>query len=902
MPEQAHYIFMRLWTILHEKIHVHLHVTKRTIIFIPMLKRLGFFLLIVILGLTEVLATHQRAAEITYKWLGGFTYEVTITMYTYTPSPADDDRVYLPISWGDNTIDDIPRIVFRNLPENYTLNIYRMNHTFPAAGSYTISVEDPNRNFGVVNIPNSVNVPIYVESELIINPFLGNNNSVQLLNPPIDQGCVGKLYLHNPSAYDPDGDSLSFRLVNCRGAGGLDIPGYTEPQASLSFSIDAFTGELRWETPVLQGEYNVAFIVEEWRQGVKVGSVIRDMQILIGACDNNPPEIITIEDTCVIAGTTLTFDATAIDPDGNALSLTASGAPFELPENPAVIIPDSAVGMPEAETSFFWEVSCSHVRLNSYQVLFRARDVHPEVSLTNFKTVNIRVIAPPIENLTAEALGNGIDLNWDFPLCDNALGYRIYRRNGSSGFEPDYCETGVPAYTGYQLLTSLSNTDLISYRDDNNGNGLVPGIAYCYLITTVFQDGSESIASNEACASLKRDLPVITHVSNDSLNLEGGQVLVGWSPPTELDTLQYPPPYRYKLHRFLGNETSLVFTGTDLQDTLYTDNTLNINEIDIQLAYAVELENDASGSIGSSPKANAIELEIIPTDETLLLSWVTAVPWMNDSFDVYRQSPGNIDFEFIKRVNEPFYQDDSLINEQQYCYYIKSYGGYSSPGIIHPIINYSPIDCQTPEDNVPPCAPILSIETNCETIENSLHWQYPQIDSCKNDVSVYLIYYTPQATQTFYLIDSVGYPPDSSWIHQNMDVVVGCYIVKAKDENGNVSEASNIVCVDFDTCPVYELPNVFTPNGDQFNDLWQPMNYPESNPRATVESINLTVFNRWGNTVFETTNPQIDWDGKNQNNGKDCAEAAYFYVCEVYFKSFDGQLKQTLQGSVTIIR
>jgi hypothetical protein len=103
-------------------------------------------------------------------------------MYTYTPSPADDDRVFLPIKWGDNTIDDIPRITFRALPDNYTLNIYRMNHTFPAAGNYTISVEDPNRNFGVVNIPNSVNVPMYVETELIINPFLGNNNSVQLLN------------------------------------------------------------------------------------------------------------------------------------------------------------------------------------------------------------------------------------------------------------------------------------------------------------------------------------------------------------------------------------------------------------------------------------------------------------------------------------------------------------------------------------------------------------------------------------------------------------------------------------------------------------------------------------------------------------------------------------------------
>lgn len=139
-------------------------------------------------------ATHQRAAEITYTHVSGLTYEFTITMYTYTPSPADDVRITLPIRWGDNTQSDIPRIVFQALPNNYTLNVYRMRHTFPASGTYVISVEDPNRNFGVVNIPNSVNVPMYVETTLVINPFLGVNNSVQLLNPPIDQGCVNRLF------------------------------------------------------------------------------------------------------------------------------------------------------------------------------------------------------------------------------------------------------------------------------------------------------------------------------------------------------------------------------------------------------------------------------------------------------------------------------------------------------------------------------------------------------------------------------------------------------------------------------------------------------------------------------------------------------------------------------------
>ena len=87
-------------------------------------------------------------------------------------------------------------------------------HTYSSPGTYTMYMEDPNRNYGVVNIPNSVNVPMYVQTILVINPFLGYNNSPTLLNPPVDVGCVDQIFIHNPGAYDVDGDSLSYRLVN----------------------------------------------------------------------------------------------------------------------------------------------------------------------------------------------------------------------------------------------------------------------------------------------------------------------------------------------------------------------------------------------------------------------------------------------------------------------------------------------------------------------------------------------------------------------------------------------------------------------------------------------------------------------------------------------------------------
>ena len=53
-------------------------------------------------------ATHQRAAEITYIWLGGNAYEFTLTTYN-VPNAAWDQRDSLYVKWGDGAEENIPR-------------------------------------------------------------------------------------------------------------------------------------------------------------------------------------------------------------------------------------------------------------------------------------------------------------------------------------------------------------------------------------------------------------------------------------------------------------------------------------------------------------------------------------------------------------------------------------------------------------------------------------------------------------------------------------------------------------------------------------------------------------------------------------------------------------------------
>ncbi len=110
-----------------------------------------------------------------------------------------------------------------------------------------------------------------------------------LLNPPYDKAAYHYLFIHNPSAYDPDGDSLSYNLTVCTREDARPIVGYTLPPATHSIRVDSISGDLIWDTPADTGKFNVAMDIEEWRNGKKIGVVERDMQIEVFNTNNKPP-------------------------------------------------------------------------------------------------------------------------------------------------------------------------------------------------------------------------------------------------------------------------------------------------------------------------------------------------------------------------------------------------------------------------------------------------------------------------------------------------------------------------------------------------------------------------------------------------------------------------------------
>ncbi|MCB0760627.1 MAG: hypothetical protein KDC12_03820, partial [Flavobacteriales bacterium] len=748
-----------------------------------------FGILALVLISFGVQATHNRAGEITYTHISGFTYEIKIV--TCTKSSVIADREWLSIDWGDNpgasVLDSLQRESIDLYPEiDSQINTYTGRHTYPGPGAYTLTMLDPNRNAGVENMPASVTTPFCIQSELIISPITGHNNSVVLLSPPKEVACLNKLWIHNPGAYDPDGDLLTFELVDCLGEECNPVPGYVLPNLATSgtsdtFTIDPITGDVVWANPLQVGEYNIAILIEEWREIngslYKVGSVIRDMQIDVQICDNNPPELVDLPDTCIVVGEQLVYNVSATDPDGDPVVLSAVGGPLSEVENPAVFNPNTGV--------FSWIPGCEEVRGQPYLVHFHAEDQNWQVSLVDIESVQIRVVAPPVENLVAEPSGNAIQLTWDAHGCLNAFpsvqwnnfSYKIYRRSGFYGFDPDHCETGVPEYTGYELVGSVQGFDSGSYLDEL---GIGFGGEYCYMVVACWPDGSESIASEEVCTKLIKDQPVMTNVSVEVTDAENGQIYIAWSPPSEMDTINFTPPYTYRLFHGDGFQGAqdLIFTSTQGDVLMFGDTTFvhtGINTNDSPHNYAVEFWSEDI-LVAKSSSASSVWISTEPDDNQLAIAISHVVPWQNEEYEVYRYDEGLGDFQFLGLTEEQLYIDSNLVNNVEYCYKVKSVGTYNVTSIIDPLENWSQETCGIPYDFTPPCPPELSVDNDCLEIQDLVNWTNPN-ESCSDDVTAYELYYTPVLNGEFTSLGTFEGAETISYVFnedQQLNSIAGC--------------------------------------------------------------------------------------------------------------------------------
>ncbi|UYZ64804.1 gliding motility-associated C-terminal domain-containing protein [Hymenobacter weizhouensis] len=854
-------------------------------------------------------------------------------------------------------------------------NVYYFEHTYNAPGSYTVHYIGENRSIGVKNMSASETQSFYISTRITIDPSLGINRSPVLNAPAFDRASRSQVFLHNPAASDADGDSLAFRLVPSQHVpGGVDAvllqttPNVNRPQPQTTISFrypddpffgsvqvpyagppvgrpgeaaifqqDARTGQIVWNAPSQIGDYNIAFVVEEWRRvpggrPQRIGIVTRDMQITVGPNNNLRPTVTVPAERCVIAGTPIEEVITATDPENNPVTLLAFGG--MLPQ-PASFV-QTQTGPARARGVFRWTPGCLDIRQEPHRVLFKAEDRPANncgAALIDERLLSIRVIGPPPLNLRAAQSGNTAVLNWDAYSCPNpGAQMLIFRREGPSNFTPGPCETGIPASAGYVQIGTVP-VGTRNFIDDRAGQGLERGKTYCYRIFVQFAlpAGGQSIASQEACITLSGRSARFTNVTVDR-TATAGQITVRWTKPTSSGG--FLPPLGYRLFRAPGQSPAAaafvqVKTTADLNDTAFVDT--GVNTLTTAYAYRLEFFSNSLPTPGSpvlvenAGPASSIRLNATPQplSNTITLNWTYNVPWDNSRrpTTVYRREP-NGQFVPVAKVTgtttSGTFTDrgttaSPLVKGRVYCYYVKTNGTYNA-ALPDSLINLSQELC-VPLQSVP-CTPVLTLRpTNCDSLAsrlfelpatppggqrftNFLSWTLSNqpVADCGRDIASYILYYAPNATDSLRVLTTVP-GTQTTYAHTGLESAQGCYAVQAVDVNGVRSARSNIACND--NCLLFLLPNIFTPNGDQKNDTFRPKVY------SPVERTNVKIFNRWGTKVYESDkDPLINWDGGGTSEGgrgTKVSDGMYFYQAEVEFRDAN-RTKRTFKGWVQLNR
>ncbi len=174
-----------------------------------------------------------------------------------------------------------------------------------------------NRNASINTISSPSSEYLYVEAELD-NLTYNENNSPTFTNKPVPFICLGQNFCFNHGARDADGDSLAYTLISPLSDQSVTVNylfGYSAISplnTTVPMSFDSETGSF-CVTPARIEITVMAVRVDEFRNGTKIGSVIRDMQIVVRSCNNELPDINGINGTGLYEDTICAYQPYCFD-------------------------------------------------------------------------------------------------------------------------------------------------------------------------------------------------------------------------------------------------------------------------------------------------------------------------------------------------------------------------------------------------------------------------------------------------------------------------------------------------------------------------------------------------------------------------------------------------------------
>jgi hypothetical protein len=258
------------------------------------------------------------AGEIFYEWLSDSTYRIFFKGYFDCSGVTEPSTMSLCLS---NSCSTTPFTVTMNkvsvntpAPECPSFPTKCGSTTSALAGykevfySYIVTLPLCNSwKFGIIyaNRSNSVNLsssPFYTETTFNNTGSYRTNSSPYFINSAIYSNCNSIPSIYNSNAIDPNGDSLITSLINVKSSSSCTAtpasvvfnsasPSYSIPsnpfQCNNTFATNPSTGALSFTTSV-NGEHSYAILVKEYRNGILIGTVTRELRSISYTCPTPP--------------------------------------------------------------------------------------------------------------------------------------------------------------------------------------------------------------------------------------------------------------------------------------------------------------------------------------------------------------------------------------------------------------------------------------------------------------------------------------------------------------------------------------------------------------------------------------------------------------------------------------
>jgi gliding motility-associated-like protein len=473
-------------------------------------------------------ATHLMGVDISYECLDSCNYRITHTTYydctgslmisagyvplpsNNIPPPPNNSLTFLPanpacslpipitnwvvdtafgyldvtpvcpsITTGCQTTanPDVPGVVAVRYVRDY--NFCNVN-----CDSMVVQWDDCCRNNTINSMTSPGSQSIWVENLVIDFVNAPCNSSPQFTELPVPYLCSGQSFTFNQGVFDPDGDSLVFSLGPCLDFTNAPVPyiggaGYSAQQPlgnGWDVSIDSLTGDITM-TPDPTGPTTIAVIcvyVEEYRNGVKIGETVRDMQITVIDCqaiaglNNTFPVVDSVTnlsagndktgdfEMTVCACELVCFDIPAYDPDTAQnyelfWSRNLPGGYMTNPLNPSVITDT----LNFASGDSLWGRFCwIPQEIGFYTTTFTIRDDGCPIFGQNQYSVKIRVVTCSLDPIVLTNRTDCYKVEFKGLPCGGGEDDVTYSWTGDAGlssdsslFEYDFGGPGTYTYT-----------------------------------------------------------------------------------------------------------------------------------------------------------------------------------------------------------------------------------------------------------------------------------------------------------------------------------------------------------------------------------------------------------------------------------------------------------------------